>query len=56
VSLSFLGPKAHGLTLITDGSGPRQLHPSRQIVTARDTLRVDLLPRGGFVARLTAAK
>jgi alpha-glucosidase len=56
VSLSFLGPAAHGLTLVADGSGPRQLHASRQIVTARDTLRVDLLPRGGFVARLTATR
>jgi hypothetical protein len=56
VSLSFLGPAAHRVSIVTDGDGPRQLVGSTRIVTARDRLRMDLQPRGGFVARVSAGR
>jgi alpha-glucosidase len=40
------------LTLITDGNGPRHLTTTTRQVTSTDTIRIDLQPRGGFVARI----
>jgi alpha-glucosidase len=56
VSLSFLGPAAHHVSIVADGGGPRQLVGSTRIVTARDRLRMELQPRGGFVARVAAGR
>ena len=54
LDLSFLGheQETHSLTLIQDGEQPRQLTSSSQSVTSADTIRIDLLARGGFVARI----
>jgi alpha-glucosidase len=53
LSLSFLPAGSYRLTLITDGGQPRgALTAATRVVTASDRAAVDLLPRGGFVARL----
>ena len=53
VSLGALGPSAHSLAMIVDGTGPRALTSAAKTVAAGGTLTVDLQPRGGFVARVT---
>jgi hypothetical protein len=53
LDLSFLGAGPHSLTLITDGSSPRALASSAKTLAAGEALRLDLLGRGGFVARVT---
>jgi hypothetical protein len=52
VDLSVLGPGAHTLAIIADGSGPRALTDATKTVAAGAKLTLDLLPRGGFVARV----
>jgi hypothetical protein len=52
VDLSMLGPAAHTLAIVTDGNGPRSLTGATRTVAAGETLTMELLPRGGFVARL----
>jgi len=57
LDLSFLGA-ARGeqtLTLINDGDGPRQLTTTTRQVKASDKIRVEVQPRGGFVARVGTA-
>jgi alpha-glucosidase len=56
LDLSFLGNAAgrETLTLITDGGEPRNLTSTTRAVTAGDKIRVALLPRGGFVAKISA--
>jgi alpha-glucosidase len=57
LDLSFLGKEpAQTLMLITDGDGPRHLTATTRQVTSSDKIRVDLLPRGGFVARIGTAR
>ncbi|WP_394843928.1 glycoside hydrolase family 97 protein [Pendulispora brunnea] len=53
LDLSFLGEGSHGITLIHDGAEPRHLTSSTRQVTAADVIDVELLARGGFVARIT---
>jgi hypothetical protein len=56
LDLSFLG-KSGGkqtLMLITDADGPRHLTAETRTVTPGERVRVQLLPRGGFVARIGA--
>jgi hypothetical protein len=56
LDLSFLG-KSGGkqtLMLITDGDGPRHLEAETRTLTSGEKVRVELLPRGGFVARIGA--
>lgn len=52
VDLSFLSHGSHTLALIEDGAEPRELMSSTRRVTSADTISIDLLPRGGFVARI----
>jgi alpha-glucosidase len=52
LDLSFLGGGMHSLTVIADGAGPRQLASSSSSVGAGGKFEIDLLPRGGFVARV----
>jgi len=52
LDLSALGSGPHTLTLVTDGAGPRSLTSEKRTVAAGETLKVNLLPRGGFAARL----
>jgi hypothetical protein len=52
VDLSALGSSSHTLAIIGDGSGPRALTSETTTVAAGEPLKVDLLPRGGFVARV----
>ncbi len=52
VDLSVLGPGLHTLSIVTDGSGPRALVSETRTVKAGEMLTVDLLPRGGFAARV----
>jgi hypothetical protein len=54
LDLSFLGAGPHTLTLITDGSSQRALRSETKTLAPGEALRLDLLPRGGFVARTTA--
>ena len=56
LDLSFLGSGSHDLTLIVDDGAPRKLTSATRRVTSQDRIPVDLLPRGGFAARLTAAR
>jgi microcompartment protein CcmK/EutM len=55
LDLSFLGAGSYDLTLIVDGGAPRNLTSAARRVTSQDRIPVDLLPRGGFAARLTPA-
>ncbi len=57
MDLSFLGTLVgkRFMTLITDGSEPRHLTSTTRAVSASDKIRVDLLPRGGFVAKFSAS-
>src|SRR5439155_10063890 len=48
VALSFLGDGAFTLRLVTDGGAARSLAAQTRRVSARDTLALDTLPRGGF--------
>jgi hypothetical protein len=50
VDLSSLGPGPHTLSIISDGSAPRELASSTKTIGAGEKLQIDLLPRGGFVA------
>lgn len=52
LDVSVLGPGPHTLSIITDGTGPRALASSMRTVKAGEPLKVDLLARGGFVARV----
>jgi hypothetical protein len=56
LDLSFLGPGSHDLTLIVDDGAPRKLTSAARRVTSQDRIPIDLLPRGGFAARLTLAR
>ena len=53
VDLSVLGPGPHTLSLVTDGTEPRALASETWTVPAGEMLALQLLPRGGFVARVT---
>src|SRR5262249_51554488 len=58
LDLAFLGATARGgeqtMTLITDGDGPRHLTTATRQVKASDKIRLELQPRGGFVARIAS--
>jgi hypothetical protein len=56
VDLSALGPGAHTLSLVTDGPGPRSLASETRTVRPGELLTLDLLPQGGFVARIKQAR
>jgi hypothetical protein len=52
LDLSEIGRGALTLEIVGDGSGPRALASSKRTVGAGEPLTVELLPRGGFVARV----
>jgi hypothetical protein len=52
VDLSVLGPGRHTLSLVTDGAGPRALTNETRTIKQGETLALNLLPRGGFAARV----
>jgi hypothetical protein len=56
LDLSFLGEGRFTIDLVADGGEPRSLEHSTRRVSGRnglDLLTVRMLPRGGFVARIT---
>ena len=52
VDLSVLGAGPHTLSLVTDGAGPRALTNETRTIKQGETLTLNLLPRGGFAARV----
>ncbi|HOJ55711.1 MAG: glycoside hydrolase family 97 catalytic domain-containing protein [Phycisphaerae bacterium] len=52
----FLPAGRYQMTLIADGQGSREFSTQTRTINAADPVQVNLLPRGGFVARLTPAK
>jgi len=51
VPLSFLGAGSYNVGLISDGEDYDQFASNSETLTTRDTMTVELAPRGGFVAR-----
>jgi len=54
VPLRFLGAGSYGAELISDGADYDQFASNSETLTNRDTMTVELAPRGGFVARFKA--
>jgi alpha-glucosidase len=52
VPLSFLGAGSWNVGLISDGEDYDQFASNTETLTSRDTMTVELAPRGGFVARI----
>ncbi|HEX7979346.1 MAG TPA: glycoside hydrolase family 97 catalytic domain-containing protein [Gemmatimonadaceae bacterium] len=52
VPLRFLGAGAYNVGLISDGEDYDQFASNSETLTNRDTMTVELAPRGGFVARI----
>jgi Glycosyl-hydrolase 97 C-terminal, oligomerisation len=52
VPLNFLALAGYDVSLIADGEDDRSFQYATQQLTNRDTITVELAPRGGFVARL----
>jgi hypothetical protein len=51
VPLSFLGAGSYNVGLISDGEDYDQFASNTETLSNRDTMTVELAPRGGFVAR-----
>jgi alpha-glucosidase len=56
VPLTFLGPAGYDAGLISDGEDDRSYQYGTRRMTSRDTITVELAPRGGFAARLSARR
>ncbi|HEV7993729.1 MAG TPA: glycoside hydrolase family 97 catalytic domain-containing protein [Gemmatimonadaceae bacterium] len=56
VPLTFLGPAGYDVGLIADGEDDRSYQYGTRRMTNRDTITVELAPRGGFAARLTVRR
>ena len=52
VPLTFLAPAGYDVGLIADGEDDRSYQYATERLTNRDTITVELAPRGGFAARL----
>jgi hypothetical protein len=52
VPLTFLGVGPYDVQLISDGEDDRSFTFATQRLDARDTMTVEMAPRGGFVARI----
>jgi hypothetical protein len=52
LDLGFLGEGAYALDLITDGAEPRTIASESRAVKRGQTVKIAMLPRGGFCARL----
>jgi hypothetical protein len=52
VPLGFLGAGSYNVGLISDGEDYDQFASNSETLTNRDTMTVELAPRGGFVARI----
>jgi hypothetical protein len=52
VKLVFLGNQAYSLELLKDGADDKSFGQENRVVKAGESLRIDCLPRGGFVAVL----
>jgi hypothetical protein len=52
VPLTFLAPAGYDVGLIADGEDDRSYQYLTQRLTNRDTITVEIAPRGGFAARL----
>ena len=53
VPLRFLGAGTYDVALISDGEDVDKFAYSTETLIRRDTMTVELAPRGGFVARFT---
>jgi hypothetical protein len=53
VPLRFLGAGTYDVSLISDGADADQFAYATETLIRRDTMTVELAPRGGFVARFT---
>jgi len=53
VPLRFLGAGTYDVSLISDGADVDQFQYATETLIRRDTMTVELAPRGGFVARFT---
>jgi alpha-glucosidase len=53
IPLTFLAPAGYDVSLIADGEDDRSYQLATQRLTNRDTITVEMAPRGGFAARLT---
>jgi len=53
VPLRFLGAGTYDVSLISDGADVDQFAYATETLIRRDTMTVELAPRGGFVARFT---
>jgi hypothetical protein len=53
VPFAFLGPGTWSASTIRDGDSARAFRDDTRAVTARDSMAIDMAPRGGFVIRLT---
>jgi hypothetical protein len=53
VPLRFLGAGTYDVALISDGEDVDQFSHATETLARRDTMTVELAPRGGFVARFT---
>ena len=52
VPLGFLGAATYDVGLISDGEDVDRFAYNAETLTRRDTMTVELAPRGGFVARI----
>jgi len=53
IPLTFLATAGYDVSLIADGEDDRSFQLATQRLTNRDTITVEMAPRGGFAARLT---
>jgi hypothetical protein len=53
VPLGFLGAGRYDVELISDGEDVDRFAHNTETLSSRDTMTVELAPRGGFVARFT---
>jgi hypothetical protein len=56
VPLRFLGAGTYDVGLISDGEVPRSVANATTTLTGRDTMTVELAPRGGFSARFVSRR
>jgi alpha-glucosidase len=52
IPLTFLAPAGYDVGLIADGEDDRSYQYATERLTNRDTITVEIAPRGGFAARL----
>ena len=56
IDLSFLGNGSYKSIMFLDGEGPRKIAIREKTESKTDALAVRLLPKGGFVMRISPEK